>query len=285
MARRTSIRELWSQKDERDLVLFSERVQSGNLAGSLHAIEGVSRRVEQGDNRLLDSWAEKVQRVLQAVSLKDSVDQQSALSRILGIEAGFRGDIDDYYAPQNSLIHLVLTRRRGMPILLSSIWIEVGLRAGLPVSGIGLPGHFLVRVGEPPGVLSDPFHGGVSISVDECKRRVKDLSGGKISWNSSFLSPQPVDRILERVLRNLVSCFRQYGNAGGAFRATAYLAALRPDSPDYLLQKAQAAAFAGAGELARSLHEELFERFPASEEAETALDSLDGEPGPASPLN
>lgn len=285
MARRSSIRELWSTKDRRDLDLFRDRVGKGDLAGALHAIEGVNRRVEGSDNRLLDSWAQRVQHVLETETGVDDVDQQSALSRILGIEAGLRGDIDDYYSPQNSLIHLVLTRRRGMPILLSSIWIEVGRRAGLPVSGIGLPGHFLVRVGDAPGVLSDPFHGGVSITVDECKRRVKDLSGGKISWNSSFLSPLPVDRILERVLRNLASSFRQYGNAGGTFRAASYLVDLRPDFPEYLLQKAQAAAFAGADELARTVYEQLFERFPTSEEAETALEALDGEPVSSAPLN
>jgi regulator of sirC expression with transglutaminase-like and TPR domain len=276
MAKRSSIRDLWSAKDRRDLELFADRARGNDLAGALHAIEGVDRRVEAKDNRLLDTWAGKVLGVLSSESATEAPEQHEALARVLGMEAGFRGDLDDYYSPENSLFHHVLVRRRGMPILLSSIWMVVGHRAGLPVSGIGLPGHFLVRIGKDPGVLSDPFHGGVSISIDECKRRVKDVSGGKITWNSAFLSPLPVDRILERVLRNLVSSFRQHSDLGGTFRSSSYLCALRPDVPEYLLQKAQAASTVGADDIARSLYEELVVRFPASEEAETALEALEG---------
>ncbi|MDF1597717.1 MAG: transglutaminase-like domain-containing protein [Acidimicrobiia bacterium] len=66
-----------------------------------------------------------------------------ALRRVVAISEGLGGDVDDYHHPDNSFLHRVLDRRKGIPISLSVIWIEVGRRAGLEVQGVGLPGHFL----------------------------------------------------------------------------------------------------------------------------------------------
>jgi len=63
----------------------------------------------------------------------------------------------------------VLRRRRGLPILLSVVWTEVGQRAGAPVHGVGAPGHFVVGIGDPAGhrVLVDPFNGGVPLAPED----------------------------------------------------------------------------------------------------------------------
>ncbi len=92
----------------------------------------------------------------------------AALRDVLGGRHGFHGRPSDYARLDSSALHRVLLRRRGLPILLSVVWIEVGRRAGAPVYGVGLPGHFVVGVGEPDGhhLVVDPFDGGGTLTTD-----------------------------------------------------------------------------------------------------------------------
>lgn len=84
-----------------------------------------------------------------------------ALRELLGERYGFRGSAADYQRLESSLLHEVLQRRRGLPILLSVVWLEVARRAGAPVYGVALPGHFVVGFGPvDEQVLADPFDGG-----------------------------------------------------------------------------------------------------------------------------
>lgn len=71
---------------------------------------------------------------------------------------GFRGHEEDYADLRSSLLHEVLRRRRGLPILLSVVWVEVARRCGWQAACLGRPGHVLALV---EGVVVDPFHGGV----------------------------------------------------------------------------------------------------------------------------
>ncbi|WP_329198002.1 MULTISPECIES: transglutaminase-like domain-containing protein [unclassified Streptomyces] len=90
----------------------------------------------------------------------------SAVTELLGGRLGFHGTPADYDRLSSSLLHEVLLRRRGLPILLSVVWLEVARRAGAPVYGLGLPGHFVVGFGDPEeGVVVDPFAGGASLGV------------------------------------------------------------------------------------------------------------------------
>src|SRR5436305_7105555 len=91
---------------------------------------------------------------------RDGGPKVEALNRYLFDEQRFEGNEADYYDPRNSMLHRVLERRTGIPITLSIVYIEVGRRAGLSVEGVGLPGHFIVRVLDVEGgkVLVDPFN-------------------------------------------------------------------------------------------------------------------------------
>ncbi|MEV4195875.1 transglutaminase-like domain-containing protein [Streptomyces toxytricini] len=90
----------------------------------------------------------------------------SAVTELLGGRMGFHGTPADYERLSSSLLHEVLRRRRGLPILLSVVWLEVARRAGAPVYGLGLPGHFVVGFGDPEeGVVVDPFAGGASLGT------------------------------------------------------------------------------------------------------------------------
>src|SRR5262249_56220725 len=104
-------------------------------------------------------------------------DAARLLAHYLFDECGFRGNRDDYYDPRNSFLNEVLERRAGIPISLSVLAIEVGRRLRIPLEGVGFPGHFLIRVARPRGVLlMDPFHGGTPVIHDELLARLRNLS-------------------------------------------------------------------------------------------------------------
>lgn len=89
-----------------------------------------------------------------AAAVPQDLPPHEALRAVLG---GFRGDQTDYEGLRSSLLHEVLRRQRGLPVLLSVLWCEVASRAGIPAVCLGLPGHVLVDVA---GVVVDPFAGG-----------------------------------------------------------------------------------------------------------------------------
>jgi regulator of sirC expression with transglutaminase-like and TPR domain len=114
---------------------------------------------------------------------------------------GFAGNLTDYYDPRNSLLDHVLDRRLGIPISLAVVVMEVGRRIGVPVSGIGMPGHFLLRDKVDPGVFIDPFSGRLLGKAD-CLRLHQRLTGGS-QWSEAFLLPVERRAIVVRVLTNL----------------------------------------------------------------------------------
>lgn len=89
-----------------------------------------------------------------------------ALAEVLGDRHGFVGDREDYDHPDNSMLDIVLERRRGLPILLSVVYVEVARRAGIELAGVGLPGHYVVgHFGQAPPILLDPFGGGAELEA------------------------------------------------------------------------------------------------------------------------
>ncbi|MCM3877974.1 MAG: transglutaminase-like domain-containing protein [Thermoanaerobaculia bacterium] len=272
------MRELWSREDERDLTEFLDAVRREDLVGALFAIEGtppVSRRLAEA---VLDDAAAAVRE--RAAGTRSSFQKARLLARVLAEELGFAGDEDDYYDPRNVLLGPLLERRKGMPILLSVLWMEVGRRAKIPVAGIGLPGHFIVRVGPPPGTLADPFAGGVPLTVDDCRRKVKALAGGRVPWRADYLRQMEIPALLERVLRNLSGCRGRTGDEAGRFRAVTFLSALRPDEPENLLSRAELAEELGVRGLAREVWAEIVERFPESTQAQAASEKMAEEDEP-----
>ena len=272
------MRELWSHEDERDLGEFLDAVRRDDLVGALFAIEGtppVARRLAEA---VLDEAAALVRE--RAAGTRSSFQKARLLARVLAEELGFAGDEDDYYDPRNVLLGPLLERRKGMPILLSVLWMEVGRRAGIAVAGIGLPGHFIVRVGPPPGTLADPFAGGVPLTLDDCRRKVKALAGGRVPWRADYLRQMEIPALLERVLRNLSGCRGRTGDEAGRFRAVTFLSALRPDEPENLLSRAELAEELGVRGLAREVWAEIVERFPESTQAQAASEKMAEEDEP-----
>jgi len=154
-----------------------------------------------------------------------------ALNRLLFEEEGFHGNTESYYDPRNSFLNDVLDRRTGIPISLSTVYIEVARRAGVAVEGVGLPGHFLVRVASPAApLLVDPFHGGVRLTLEDCQRRLDRIYSGRLRLEPRMLAPCRRKAILARTLRNLKGIYEKAGDFERALRTVDMLLSLDPES-------------------------------------------------------
>ncbi len=142
----------------------------------------------------------------------EPMDEVEALRELLGVRHGFVGDSEHYDHPDNSMLDLVLERRRGLPILLSAVYVEVARRAGIPLAGVGLPGHYVAgHFGHHPPLLIDPFGGGdaVELTVPVEVR----------AWGAHETAL--------RMLNNLVGSYTRRADIGRAIRA----AEMRLDLP------------------------------------------------------
>ena len=146
-----------------------------------------------------------------------------ALRRVISIREGIGGNTEDYDHIDNAFLHRVLDSRRGLPIVVSAIWIEVGRRAGIEMAGVGLPGHFLVYAG---GQLVDPFHFGEAIGADEAGRLVADSLGGKPRLEPAWLVPVDTAAMVRRMLENLAIRYRRADDRGNLDWVAACLAVL-----------------------------------------------------------
>ncbi|MGW2640257.1 transglutaminase-like domain-containing protein [Streptomyces sp. NPDC001348] len=125
-----------------------------------------------------------------------------ALCELLGDRYGFRGCAADYQRLESSLLHEVLRRRRGLPILLSVVWMEVARRAGAPVYGVALPGHFVVGFGTAAEqVLADPFDGGRVLSGDDAELLVAGATGAPLD-PAMLVAAAPLE-VVTRILNNV----------------------------------------------------------------------------------
>lgn len=126
-------------------------------------------------------------------------------------DLGFAGDDATYHDPQNSLLPAVLDRRAGIPLSLAIVAIEVGRRSGVPVEGVGMPGHFLVRAAGDAQHFVDLFNGGVELDRAACRAVFERLhADGR--WEDRFLDPVSNTAIVTRLLTNLANSYRRSGD-------------------------------------------------------------------------
>jgi len=126
------------------------------------------------------------------------------LNRLLFEEEHFSGNEEDYDDPRNSYLNDVLDRAKGIPITLALVYQEVARRRGLPVVGVGFPGHFLAKYVSPSGdILLDPYARGAILTPEDCEQRLKAQFGEHAQFRPEFLAASPSKRILVRMLTNL----------------------------------------------------------------------------------
>ena len=161
-------------------------------------------------------------------------DPVGALNRFVFEESNFRGNQENYYDPGNSLLSCVIDERRGIPITLSVVYMELGRRAGLEVEGVGLPGHFVVRVrasveGREATALVDPFHQR-RIDREDCQHLLDSLYGGQIALSEEHLRASAPREILARILRNLKSVYAQGRRFGRALSVVERILLVEPEA-------------------------------------------------------
>ncbi len=151
------------------------------------------------------------------------------LNRFLFQELGLRGDRETYDDPVNAVLPKVIERKRGMPITLSILWMEVARRLGFDAVGVGLPGHFVTGLRLDVGMLYyDPFNGGRSLGVEDAALLVEQATGGRAVFQPSMLTPVSNRAILTRLVRNLHVRFVRMGLWEEALWTSTHLILLLP---------------------------------------------------------
>lgn len=161
-------------------------------------------------------------------------ERLDALLRFVYQEQGFVGDEADYHHPRNSHVDQVLSRRAGIPISLAVVLVELGRRLGVPLAGVGFPGHFLVRFLADPPTLLDPFAGGRRLTEQDCRELFRRVTGGGVRFDPRCLLPAPRREVLARMLRNLKGAHLRRGELDQALEATTRLLLVDPEAHEEL---------------------------------------------------
>lgn len=177
-------------------------LEEGSFLIAKHAYPNVDMHIYSD---LLNFFAAEFQ---SRIDPSDSpVEIATKIGNYFSHEKGFLGNEADYYNTDNHYINKVIETKKGVPITLSVIYMLTLRRLNLPVQGIGMPGHFIVRYDFGSKFLfADPFHGGNILSLEDCKNSLVKLG---YLFKDEYLEPVTNRQILERMIRNLVLVFEK----------------------------------------------------------------------------
>ncbi len=163
-----------------------------------------------------------------------------ALNQVLFGEVKLRGNREDYYDPRNSFLNDVLDRGLGIPITLSIVYMEVARRIGLSLSGVGMPGHFLLKYNSEDGkeTLIDCFNRGDLLSRQDCQSRLDEIYSGEMKLRPEFLHPISRRQILTRMLNNLKTVYLSTRNFRKALAVADMILVIYPQSAEDVKQRA-----------------------------------------------
>ncbi len=210
-----------------------------------------------------------------AEEVRDRLGQEGApllllqeLIDVLYRRHGFSGNSEAYYDPRNSFLNDVLDRRTGIPLTLGIVLLEIGWRLGLPLEGVGFPGHFLVRfAGEEVRLLIDPFDGGRIRFDDEAQELLDRVYGGMVRVRDEFLETATKREMLLRLLGNLKSLYRNVHDDRRALGAVELILLLRPGAPGEIRDRGVFLARLGHAEEASRQLREYLDRAPRAADA------------------
>lgn len=154
----------------------------------------------------IERWSEAIrQRIEGSRDIERIVEE---MNRFLFEQEGFHGEGDDYFDPRNTFLNEVLDRHAGLPIALSIVYIEISRRLGISMTGVALPGRFLVKVSGAWGdILLDPFDEGRVLSTLECQQIMNQVFGGAVLLREHHLRSVSRKEILEKMLAHLKSVY------------------------------------------------------------------------------
>ncbi len=159
----------------------------------------------------------------------DASARLAALNKYLFQENGYHGSRTDYYHRANSYLSRTIDDREGLPITLSVLYMELGRRLDLPIVGVGLPAHFVVRhePAEGDSQLIDPFDGGKFLSREDADRKVRELTGQPLE--EEFLTASTKRQIIRRILQNLLGVAQREDDREAMLRYVEAIIAIDPD--------------------------------------------------------
>jgi regulator of sirC expression with transglutaminase-like and TPR domain len=176
----------------------------------------------EGYRALLDSYGNDLRERLEDISKPEEI--LGAVNHYLFEEVGFTGNEEQYYDPDNSYLNRVLDRRVGNPISLCLLYLLIAARLRLPVTGIGLPGHFICRYQSSSAEMYiDAFNEGKILTKADC---VQYLLQGNYSVREDYLAPVSPRRLLLRICGNLHQIYLHLEQSEAAVRLQRYLVAL-----------------------------------------------------------
>jgi len=185
--------------------------------------------------RKLDSLAQSLADVFPHDA--DDLSKLAALSDFLFVKENYRGNQEDYYDSRNSWLDDVLDRRKGIPITLSVLAMEVGRRLGFLLRGVGFPGHFLVTTQKPSGYFLDAFRGGQILRREDCRELLTQLSGGNVEMKALDLEPVSSKQLVARVLQNIKGNHLRQGDLSAAVAAVDRILLLFPSAYGLLRER------------------------------------------------
>ena len=183
----------------------------------------------------LDQLAERVGQ--RRSSRTDSEGILGQLRWALHVEEGFRGDRDTYQDARNSYLNDVIDRRIGIPITLSLLYLLLAERLKLPLVGVGLPAHFMLRrLDAAVPTFVDPFHEGDILDLAACESRISRVLGRPIRLSAEQIAPCGPVAFITRMLQNLRAAHLSHGDYPSALPVLRRLAALHPSDFDILVE-------------------------------------------------
>jgi regulator of sirC expression with transglutaminase-like and TPR domain len=194
----------------------------------------------------------------------------AALNRVLFEEVKLRGNREDYYNPRNSYLNEVLDRGLGIPITLSIVYMEVARRVGFHLSGVGMPGHFLLQHYSEQGqvTLIDCFNRGDILSRQDCQSRLDEIYSGEMTLRPKFLHPISRRQILTRMLNNLKTVYLSTRNFRKALPIADLILVIYPRCSEDMKQRALLRYSMGLHRLAAEDLNEYLKIAPEASDAE-----------------
>jgi regulator of sirC expression with transglutaminase-like and TPR domain len=173
-------------------------------------------------------------------------DRLQALNKYLFKDNGFRGSRYEYYTRSNSYLNEVIDDREGLPISLSVLYIELARQLDLRVTGVGLPGHFVVRF-EPTGAdqksqLIDVFDKARMMSDEEAEQMIRSRGYPVLP---EFIEAKTTRQIVERMLLNLLNLAESAREDERVLRYLETLVGVQPDAPEYRAKRLEIRARTG----------------------------------------